>query len=413
MLAGSIAHEIRNPFSKLKYHFERIDADMFGSDVTLGHFASDGMKKLYQELAESKKAVSLGTRFIDAILSEINGSGFSSDQFSYYSAGELTLDALNDFSFLKEGHRSRITAHLDDDFIFYGSETLFSFVVYNLLKNASDYFDSHIGSRIDIQLYRGETENRLVVSDTGPGISEANQSRVFDDFFTYGKKNGTGLGLAYCRRVMEAFGGTITCISAVDEYTEFTPTFPSIDEQRHERSLHQTLTPYLNHKRGLVIGSTQNCERLTEYLLGDFDLCLSQADSINNALNITSEKALDFVLISESNHAHSNDIVTALRQRFDMRNVPMFWCSTDSSEERSDYDDNALFQGEVISHNKLSFWRSLSQLANAGAFNLLGSLAGKRILVVDDIQANRLLVQAYLSAEGVEVFSSNIRIGSD
>ena len=50
---------------------------------------------------------------------------------------------------------------------------------------------------------------------------------IFDDFFTSDKKGGTGLGLPFCKRVMEAFGGDITCESVEGEGVEFCLRFPS------------------------------------------------------------------------------------------------------------------------------------------------------------------------------------------
>jgi len=49
---------------------------------------------------------------------------------------------------------------------------------------------------------------------------------LFDTFSTSGKAGGTGLGLAFCKRVMAAFGGTIQCHSELGAYTGFVLSFP-------------------------------------------------------------------------------------------------------------------------------------------------------------------------------------------
>lgn len=408
VLAGSIAHEIRNPFSKLNYHFERIDADMFGSDsTTLERFASDDMRKLYQELTESKKAVMLGTRFIDAILSEINGNGISSDQFAYYSAGDLTVNALNDFNFQRDEDRERVTLVLADDFMFFGSETLFSFVIYNLLKNASCYFDSHPDSRIEIRLYRRSGENHVVVSDTGPGISKANQARIFDDFFTHNKKHGTGLGLAYCKRVMESFGGAIHCVSVEGESTEFTLVFPLVDEQQYNNILRDSLVNYLDHTHGLIVGSEQAYQLQSDYLLSDFTIELSQIGHDLDGFDMKANHSFDFILITDCTYAAAYDIAKAMRSSASMCYLPIIYCQTSVSRDESyQYISSELFQGCIMSQSKRDFWRSLAQVAQQGGLNRLGTLVGKRVLVVDDMQVNRMLVHGYLSREGVEVFQA-------
>ena len=49
----------------------------------------------------------------------------------------------------------------------------------------------------------------------------------FKSFFTSGKKDGTGLGLPFCRRIMRAFDGEIMCKSEVGKGAEFEIKFPS------------------------------------------------------------------------------------------------------------------------------------------------------------------------------------------
>jgi two-component system CAI-1 autoinducer sensor kinase/phosphatase CqsS len=50
---------------------------------------------------------------------------------------------------------------------------------------------------------------------------------IFDSFFTSGKKDGTGLGLPFCRRIMRAFEGEIICKSELEKGTEFEMKFPN------------------------------------------------------------------------------------------------------------------------------------------------------------------------------------------
>jgi len=50
-------------------------------------------------------------------------------------------------------------------------------------------------------------------------------NHIFDDFFTSGKKGGTGLGLPFCKKVILAFGGDISCKSIEGEFTEFVLSF--------------------------------------------------------------------------------------------------------------------------------------------------------------------------------------------
>ena len=50
---------------------------------------------------------------------------------------------------------------------------------------------------------------------------------LFEPFFTH-REGGTGLGLNFCRKAMDAFKGEIRCDSKEGEYTEFVMRFPSV-----------------------------------------------------------------------------------------------------------------------------------------------------------------------------------------
>jgi signal transduction histidine kinase len=70
---------------------------------------------------------------------------------------------------------------------------------------------------------------RVVISDTGTGISPENLPRIFDPFFTtkVGDRGSTGLGLSFVHRIVEDNGGTIQAESALGAGTKFTLTFPA------------------------------------------------------------------------------------------------------------------------------------------------------------------------------------------
>ncbi|HEY6557074.1 MAG TPA: ATP-binding protein [Polyangiaceae bacterium] len=81
-------------------------------------------------------------------------------------------------------------------------------VLLNLLLNAADACEA--GGIIRVHAERVEASLRLSVMDTGPGVDPAIQARLFEPFVTTKETGkGTGLGLAVCRGLVEAAGGTI------------------------------------------------------------------------------------------------------------------------------------------------------------------------------------------------------------
>jgi signal transduction histidine kinase len=82
------------------------------------------------------------------------------------------------------------------------------------------------GGRLTITTSDATSDEVVVtIADTGTGISEEDQEKIFEPFFTK-KEKGMGFGLAIVRRIIEDHHGTIVCRSKLGEFTEFTITLP-------------------------------------------------------------------------------------------------------------------------------------------------------------------------------------------
>ena len=113
-----------------------------------------------------------------------------------------------------------------------GHPGLVSIIAQNLLSNAIKFRAPERPLRITVSAERAENDPRhgvLSVRDNGIGISPQHQDKVFKLFKRlHGQDDyeGTGLGLALCRRIAAAHGGSIEIISDVDAGAEFRITFP-------------------------------------------------------------------------------------------------------------------------------------------------------------------------------------------
>jgi signal transduction histidine kinase len=94
----------------------------------------------------------------------------------------------------------------------------------NIIANAVDAIENP--GRIDVTLRRRGTTAEITIADTGKGMSAYVIQRVFEPFMTHGKKNGTGLGMAIARTIIERHGGTITAESTLGKGTVFTIHLP-------------------------------------------------------------------------------------------------------------------------------------------------------------------------------------------
>ena len=97
----------------------------------------------------------------------------------------------------------------------------------HIIKNACDAMPD--GGNIYISTKRDDKEKRvkLFFRDNGLGIAESLKEKIFEPFFTQGKKEGAGLGLSITRKVVEAHNGKIDVQSALGEGATFIITLPS------------------------------------------------------------------------------------------------------------------------------------------------------------------------------------------
>ncbi|MCL2447318.1 MAG: GAF domain-containing sensor histidine kinase [Polyangiaceae bacterium] len=88
-------------------------------------------------------------------------------------------------------------------------------VVHNLARNAAEAM-GHRGGKFVIKVTRDKTDGALVLSfsDTGPGIPNEIEHRLFQSFVTSGKRDGTGLGLAIVKKIVDEHGGTVAVQSS-------------------------------------------------------------------------------------------------------------------------------------------------------------------------------------------------------
>jgi two-component system phosphate regulon sensor histidine kinase PhoR len=102
-------------------------------------------------------------------------------------------------------------------------------VVQELLDNAVRY--SSIGGRISITTTQAESEIVISIADTGIGIPQADQNRIFERFYRTDparsrESGGTGLGLSIAKHLIEAHGGRIKVESEVGKGSTFAIILP-------------------------------------------------------------------------------------------------------------------------------------------------------------------------------------------
>lgn len=253
-LAGSIAHEMRNPLSQLKHVLDRVEEALPATTESdrspaLPH---DQAAVLYRHVAHGQLSIERGLRIIAMTLDEVSAKPIRSDYRAYLSAANTTRKALDEYGFSDEKERSKVRLAVLEDFTFKVDETVYLFTLFNLIKNALHHIATHPSATLTLTIDR----QCVIVHDTGPGISPDILPHLFEPFRTAGNSAGTGLGLAYCQRAMRAFGGTISCRSEVGKFTQFTLQFPAVQESEvaeHEHRIFERAAPFFSGKRILIV----------------------------------------------------------------------------------------------------------------------------------------------------------------
>ncbi|HRH00931.1 MAG TPA: HAMP domain-containing sensor histidine kinase, partial [Polyangiaceae bacterium] len=197
-MAAHVTHEIRNPLSSISLNIELLDEELAGA--TLPGEARDLLAAITREV---ERLGNLSEEYLR--LARIPTSRMDAEDL-----GALVLDVAK-FSRPELARAGlELTVDVADDL----PQTLFDEAqlrqaVLNLLRNAREATPSGgAGGVIELSVLAEGMSVVLLVADRGGGIPEGLRERVFDPFFST-KGEGTGLGLATTRRIVEAHGGTL------------------------------------------------------------------------------------------------------------------------------------------------------------------------------------------------------------
>lgn len=243
--SAGIAHEMRNPLSALYTSIEVIRELLPNSqqknEAQQYSISQEHLIRINDIISDDISIIKSGNETINLLLSSINEHKISNDSFQNHSIVRVIEHTLKTYGYKNANDKKLVSFICCKDATFFGSELLLRYVMFNLIKNALHYKDKE-GFRISINLEINDDNNIIRVKDTGVGISEEHLPHVFDEFFTYGKKNNTGLGLPFCQKVIAAFKGKITCQSCYGKWTEFKISLPKHTSEKIENLKNDLLT---------------------------------------------------------------------------------------------------------------------------------------------------------------------------
>jgi signal transduction histidine kinase len=210
-MASSISHDLRHSLAAIVANSE------FLCD---GGLSSAQREELYQEV---RTGVNLMTDLIDSLLEFARTRESLSP--AYGNVSDVIQRAVQAVRLHPRHHSRSIDVLCSGPVSGWFDARKLERALYNLLLNACEAAPV-IGGQVEVTA--GDVGDTIAISvaDNGPGIAESIRDRLFHPFVSFGKENGTGLGLAVVQKIVQDHGGEIAPERTADGRTIFKIVLP-------------------------------------------------------------------------------------------------------------------------------------------------------------------------------------------
>jgi signal transduction histidine kinase len=219
-VSAQLAHEIRNPLAAISGSIQ-----VLKGDLKLGSEQKDLMKIVVKESERVSKSIE---QFLN--LASPGKQTRSPIDLSAVLRETLIL-------FQKSGEYNgdwRIKGNYKSSSVpYFGDASQFRQIFWNLIKNALKAMPRGGTLRID---FRKTKENKVEIrfADTGIGMTKEERERIFEPFYS-GFENGTGIGMAVVRGIVDEYNGKIEVESEPDKGTEIVVILPERRIRKQDR----------------------------------------------------------------------------------------------------------------------------------------------------------------------------------
>ena len=214
---ANLSHELRTPLNAILGGSELLAEGLFGE-------LNEKQTEYVHDIHESgRHLLSLINDVLDLSKVEAGRLELKPHHFGLRSLMESSVTIVRE-----RASRKSIELRVEppaEDVIVEADERKVKQVVYNLLSNAVRFTPDD--GKVVFRAHREGDEAIFVIEDSGPGVAEEFRERIFDEFFqTPGAEEGTGLGLALSKRLVELHGGRIWLESEVGQGSRFSFAIP-------------------------------------------------------------------------------------------------------------------------------------------------------------------------------------------
>lgn len=227
ILARSVAHELRTPLAIININLGLLELNQ---TAILAEVKKNLDTKLLKEpLDYIKSAMKLITHAVDNIgitLKTVVAGKIDRKELRKTSIANIITAALANYPFINN-EKKLISWDKKNDFHYLGDDLLTQHVIFNLIKNALRAIKEAGKGKVTIDIKKKKDCNEVRFIDTAKAIAPEDAAKLFERFTEKKPATiGAGLGLLFCKIVMQAYGGDIVCCSKEGKHTEFVLTFP-------------------------------------------------------------------------------------------------------------------------------------------------------------------------------------------
>lgn len=209
-MARQVAHEIKNPLTPMRLTVQSFNHNFDPKDPDIMAKMNEFSETLIQQIDIMSSIASAFSNF--AQMPKPN-----KEVLNIVDEVKRALDIFHEYNIHYHSEKPEIITNLD--------KIQLTRIVTNLVTNAIHALENKDDPQIEVSVSETETEVLLKVKDNGTGIEKSDLAKIFEPKFTT-KSSGMGLGLPMVKNIVEAYNGTITVDSGVDEGTVFSVSLP-------------------------------------------------------------------------------------------------------------------------------------------------------------------------------------------
>ncbi len=219
---ATVSHELRTPLISVDANVRgitrRLERAHAPSAADL-HAMAEAMARIQFEVRHMNHMVDLFLLSASAVNQQLKAT-------EHVSMGAVVDAVIRRYPFAAQSQRDAVTVDIRSDFTFAGKHELSVVILLNLLRNALKALHRAGKGRIRIVVEGARATPRLLFIDTGCGIAPLHLPLIFKRFYSYPPSTGSGIGLALCKEIIDAWHARIRCVSRELAYTIFVLEFP-------------------------------------------------------------------------------------------------------------------------------------------------------------------------------------------